>query len=483
MPHFQITGGETLRGEVRASGAKNAALPIMAASILADGPVRLENVPRLADVRTQAQLLRLLGMRVDAENNDSTRHETSGANILVCRKGDCIAGPRADRNVCPTAPDHGFCPTLTIETIDPTPVRAAEELVRRMRAGFCVLGPLLARRGRAVVPLPGGCNIGNRPVDLHLKGLAALGADIRLDRGYVVASAPRLIGADVELLGPCGPTVTGTANVMNAAVLARGSTTIRGAAVEPEIVDLGRFLIALGARIEGLGTPTIHISGVEQLGGASHRLIPDRIEVGTLLIAAAITRGSATVVGAAPQHLHAVIEKLRETGADVDVGPDSISIAASRPLRAVDIVAEPYPGVPTDLQAQWTALASTCKGVTRVEDRVFPGRFLHVAELNRLGANIAGGQGSAVIAGVRHLSGATLTACDLRASAALVLAGLAAKGRTTVEHIHHLDRGYQRLDDKLRRLGADIERSSERPASLIAAPHGTPAASTRSSST
>jgi UDP-N-acetylglucosamine 1-carboxyvinyltransferase len=452
MPHFQITGGAALHGEIRASGAKNAALPIMAASILADEPVRLENVPRLADVRTQSQLLHRLGMRVTAEDGTDGTGTSVGSIVLI-------------------------------ETIDPTPVRAAEGLLRRMRAGFCVLGPLLARRGRAVVPLPGGCNIGNRPVDLHLKGLAALGADIRLDRGYVVALAPRLIGADVELLGPCGPTVTGTANVMSAAVLARGTTTIRAAAVEPEIVDLGRFLIALGARIEGLGTPTIHIKGVDQLGGASHRLIPDRIEVGTLLIAAAITRGSATVVGASPQHLHAVIEKLRETGADVDVGPDSISIAASRPLRAVDIVAEPYPGVPTDLQAQWTALASTCEGVACVEDRVFPGRFLHVAELNRLGANIVGGQGSATITGASHLCGATLTACDLRASAALVLAGLAAKGRTAVEHIHHLDRGYQRLDDKLRWLGAHIERSSERPASHIAAPHDRPDASTRSSST
>jgi UDP-N-acetylglucosamine 1-carboxyvinyltransferase len=489
MPHFEITGGVALHGEVRASGAKNAALPIMAASILADEPVRLENVPRLADVQTQAQLLRLLGLRVSVEHKGSTDNGTSGADIPVWPWPGGAVALLADRNVCPTAPNAGSAGSnenadsaIMIETVDATPARASEELVRRMRAGFCVLGPLLARRGRAVVPLPGGCNIGNRPVDLHLKGLAALGADIRLDRGYVVASARRLIGTDIELLGPNGPTVTGTANVMSGAVLARGTTTIRGAAVEPEIVDLGRFLVALGAKIEGLGTATIHIKGVEQLGGASHRLIADRIEVGTLLMAAAITRGSATVVGASPEHLGAVLDKLRETGAEIDVGRDSVSLTARGALRAVDVVAEPYPGMPTDLQAQWTALASTCEGVARVEDRVFPGRFLHVAELNRLGANIVGGQGTATITGVSRLSGARLTACDLRASAALVLAGLAARGRTVVEHIQHLDRGYQRLDDKLRQLGARIERVSERSSSLSAAPHDTRSASARSSS-
>jgi UDP-N-acetylglucosamine 1-carboxyvinyltransferase len=435
MPHFQITGGVALHGTVRASGAKNAALPIMAAAILADGPVRLENVPRLTDVRTQARLLSCLGLRVTAENG---------------RVG-------GDTNVCPT---------LLIETIDPTPVRAREEFVRRMRAGFCVLGPLLARRGRAVVPLPGGCNIGNRPVDLHLKGLAALGADVRLERGYVVASARRLSGATIDLSGPNGPTATGTANVMSAAVLARGTTTIRGAAVEPEIVDLGRFLIALGARIEGLGTPTIRIIGVDQLGGASHRLIPDRIEAATLLIAAAITRGSATVVDVVPEHIAAVLAKLLQTGAEIEVGPDRVSIAARGALRAVAIVAEPYPGIPTDVQAQWTALASTSQGESRVEDRVFPSRFLHVAELNRLGAKIIVGQGMATVTGVDHLSGARVAACDLRASAALVLAGLAAQGSTIIEHIHHLDRGYERLDDKLRQLGAGSERVMDQPSAV-----------------
>jgi UDP-N-acetylglucosamine 1-carboxyvinyltransferase len=448
MPHFHINGGVALRGVVRASGSKNAALPIMAAAILATEPVRLEDVPRLTDVRTQARLLGGLGVRVTLEK------KSSGADIPVCQKP-------ADKNVCPT---------LLLETVDPSPVRAKDEFVRRMRAGFCVLGPLLAARGRAVVPLPGGCNIGNRPVDLHLKGLAALGADVRLERGYVVAAAKRLTGADIKLSGPSGPTATGTANVMSAAVLARGKTTIQGAAVEPEIVDLGRFLIALGARIDGLGTPTIQIFGVDQLGGGSHRLIPDRIETATLLIAAAITRGSATVAGVVPEHLAAVLDKLRQTGARIEVGPDWVSIAADGDLRIVDIIAEPYPGVPTDVQAQWTALASTSVETGRVEDRVFPSRFLHIAELNRLGAKITGGHGVATVTGVERLSGARVTACDLRASAALVLAGLAAKGLTIVEHIHHLDRGYERLDDKLRQLGARIERVMNRPRATTRGP-------------
>jgi UDP-N-acetylglucosamine 1-carboxyvinyltransferase len=272
-----------------------------------------------------------------------------------------------------------------------------------------------------------------------------------------------LTGASIDLSGPNGPTVTGTANVMSAAVLARGATTISGAAVEPEIVDLGRFLVALGAHIEGLGTSTIQIHGVDQLGGASHRLIPDRIEAATLLIAAAVTRGSATVIGVMPEHLDAVLAKLRQTGAEIRVGADWVSISAGGALRAVDVVAEPYPGVPTDVQAQWTALASVSEGVSRVEDRVFPGRFLHVAELNRLGANIVGGHGMATVTGVDRLSGARVAACDLRASATLLLAGLAAHGTTIVEHIHHLDRGYERLDDKLRQLGARIERVMDQP--------------------
>ncbi len=422
MSHFQITGGVPLHGEVRCGGAKNAALPMMAAAILASQRVRLQNVPRLADVQTQARVLRRLGMIV-AQAEDG----------------------------------------MLLETVDAAPVRAPQRLVQQMRASFCVLGPLLARRGKAVVPLPGGCNIGHRPVDVHLNGLAALGADFRLEHGFVVATARRLTGADVDLSGPRGPTVTGTANVMCAAVLARGLTTIRHAAMEPEVVDLGNFLVALGARIDGLGTSTIEIWGSEQLGGATHRLIPDRIEAATLLMAAVATGGSATVVGVVPEHLGSVLAALRAAGARIDVDRDRVSISTSGRLRALDLVAEPYPGVPTDVQAQWTALACLAEGTSRVQDRVFPGRFLHVAELNRLGAKIVCQNGTATVAGVTHLSGAPVTAGDLRASAALVLAGLAAEGRTVVDQIHHLDRGYERLDDKLQKLGARIERVTDQP--------------------
>lgn len=427
MSHFQVTGGAALHGEVRCSGAKNAALPIMAAAILASEPVCLENVPELTDVRTLAQALRCLGMQVETQADNSGR------------------------------------PTTVLEAVDPAPTRAPEELVRRMRASFCVLGPLLARRGRAVVPLPGGCNIGNRPVDLHLKGLAALGASLRLEHGYVVATARHLNGTTIDLSGPSGPTVTGTANVMSAAVLARGVTTLQGAAIEPEIVDLGRFLIALGAKIEGLGTPMLRIEGVEELGGATHRLIPDRIEAATLLMAAAITGGSATVTEVVPEHLGNVLSMLRAAGTTIQVYGDRVSIDAADRVRAVDIVARPYPGIPTDLQAQWTALMSTADGISTIQDRVFPNRFLHVAELNRLGARVACENSSATVVGVARLSGARVTACDLRASAALVLAGLAAEGLTLVDHVHHLDRGYEQLDYKLQQLGARIEREMDPP--------------------
>jgi len=347
---------------------------------------------------------------------------------------------------------------VRLETVDGSRSFAGYELVRRMRASFCVLGPLLARRGRAVVALPGGCNIGPRPVDLHLSGLAALGAELRIESGHVIARARRLKGAQISLAGPCGPTVTGTANVLSAAVLADGATTINGAALEPEIVDLGNFLNRLGARISGLGTPIIRVEGVSQLGGGRYRVIPDRIEAATLLLAAAIAAGELTVTRAIPAHLHAVLAKLEEAGFEVRSGEDWLAIrAASRP-RAVDIVAEPYPGIPTDVQAQFMALLALAKGTSTVGDRVFRNRFQHVAELNRLGARIQLGPEGVVVCGVERLSGATVQATDLRASAALILAGLAAEGKTVVEQAHHLDRGYQRLDEKLNRLGARIVR-------------------------
>jgi len=433
MSHLCIAGGIPLQGTVVASGAKNAALPIMAASILAGGPVRLERVPRLVDVETLSQVLAELGLRAsrDAE------------------------GP------------------LTLTTVDPQPVRARYELVRRMRASFCVLGPLLARRGRAVVSLPGGCAIGPRPVDLHLQGLAALGADLRIEHGYVLARARRgrLSGATIDLRGPRGPTVTGTANVLSAAVLARGETTILGAALEPEIVDLGSFLVSLGARITGLGTSTLHVRGVEELGGGPYRIIPDRIEAATLLLAAAITRGSATVAGVAGGHLDAVLERMRAAGVEVEVALDRVAVGASGRPRPVEIAAMPYPGIPTDVQAQWMALLSLAGGTSTVRDGVFPARFMHAAELGRLGARIELRHEAAVVTGVPRLTGAAVTACDLRASAALVLAGLAAEGETTVGHVHHLDRGYERLEEKLNRLGARIERvSGERAARSAVSP-------------
>jgi UDP-N-acetylglucosamine 1-carboxyvinyltransferase len=417
---FRIAGGVPLSGEVRAGGSKNAALPMMAAAILAAEPVRLQGVPQLADVHTLALVLADLGLEVSWRDG-----------------------------------------TLRLETIDPRPVRARWRLVRRMRASFCVLGPLLARRGRAIVPLPGGCRIGDRPVDLHLKGLAALGADLRLDRGCVIARARRLTGTTIDMSGPCGPTVTGTANVLSAAVLARGGTRILGAAREPEIVDLGRFLNSMGAQIAGLGTSSIEVEGVGELGGTTYRLIADRIEAATLLLAAAITGGAAAVTGIDTAHLHAVLDRLEATGAQIEVQPDRVWLRAQSPPRPVDIVAEPYPGIPTDLQAQWTALMSLARGGSTVADRVFPARFQHVAELNRLGARITCGGGAARVTGVGRLSGAAVTASDLRASAALVLAGLAAEGTTTVHCIGHLDRGYQRLDLKLRRLGARISRRGD----------------------
>jgi UDP-N-acetylglucosamine 1-carboxyvinyltransferase len=421
MDCLRIAGGTRLQGLVSASGSKNAALPIMAASILADGPVSLIGVPELADVNTLALLLGHLGL------------ETK----------------------------RGMDGKLRIETVDAAPTTAQYDLVRRMRASFCVLGPLLAKRGKAIVSLPGGCNIGTRPVDLHLAGLAALGAEISIDRGYVIARARQLRGATIDLSGPLGPTVTGTANVMSAATLACGRTTILGAALEPEIADLGMFLSALGACITGLGTSTIEIVGVERLAGIEYEVIPDRIEAGTLLIAAAITEGQATVGNTRPTHLTAVLESLTDAGSDISCDDEKITIRSTHRPRPARLAARPYPGIPTDLQAQFMALLSLGSGTSVITDGVFPDRFMQVAELNRLGARIDRSGATATVHGVRGLSGATVMACDLRASAALVLAGLAADGETIVRRIYHLDRGYERLERKLAQLGARVTRESE----------------------
>ncbi len=415
---LRIQGGTALTGQVSASGSKNAALPILAASILADQPVRIGRVPRLSDVVVMQRLLAELGV--------SNRWTADG--------------------------------WLELETVALNAVQARYQLVRQMRASFCVLGPLLARRQRAIVSLPGGCNIGPRPVDLHLAGLAQLGAEIRIHRGYVWAQADRLRGARIDLSGRHGSTVTGTANVLSAAVLAQGETWLTGAACEPEIVDLGRFLIALGAQIEGLGTSTLHIRGVEQLGGTSYQVIPDRIEAATLLVAGAITAGRVTVSHMAPKHVHQVLNALDEAGCQLQIDTDRVTLKGPTRPRPLQIVTGPYPAIPTDVQAQLMALCTLADGTSQVCETVFPQRFQHAAELARLGAVVEQQENLATVRGRPTLHGATVQATDLRASAALVLAGLAADGQTTVQKIAHLDRGYEAMDEKLSRLSGHVRR-------------------------
>lgn len=444
MDQFEIQGGIPLRGTVRVSGSKNAALPMMAASLAASGPLTLRGVPDLADVRTLVALLRTLGMEVQSQGDE-----------------------------------------LNLSCVDDRSCRADYELVRRMRASICVLGPLLARRRKAVVSLPGGCNIGHRPIDLHLKGLRALGAEIQIENGYVIASARQLRGASVHLGGVQGSTVTGTCNVMTAACLALGTTVIDAAACEPEVVDLGNLLNAMGAQIAGLGTPQLVIDGVDELHAASHTVIPDRIEAGTLLMASAITGGDVIVENMRADHLSSVLGVLSATGVRLEQSPESSGVARTLtpglttggrgeqeqavacrawvdgPLRPVDCLALPYPGFPTDLQAQLTALLCLVPGKSLVTDKVFPSRFMHVSELVRMGADIRRDGENAVISGVSHLSGAHVMASDLRASAALVLAGMAAHGKTTIHRIYHLDRGYESLETKLRSLGASVQRTRD----------------------
>jgi UDP-N-acetylglucosamine 1-carboxyvinyltransferase len=429
MDVITIHGGRPLRGTVQTAGSKNAALPIMAASILADGPVVLRNVPDVTDVDTLALVLGHLGVEVKRDRED----------------------------------------LLHLHTVDGSQVTAGFELVSQMRASFCVLGPLLARRGSAIVALPGGCRIGPRPVDLHLKGLAALGAEIQINDGYVFAHAKALHGAKIDLSGPRGPTVTGTANVLSAAVLARGETIIQGAAREPEIVDLGEFLISLGARIDGLGTDILRIRGVAELGGtdsAPHQIIPDRMEAGTMLLAAATTGGDVTISGCRPEHLDAFLGVLDDAGIAIDVGPNWIRAAASlRPL-SFHITALPYPGVPTDLQAPLTALAALADGESTITDCVFPQRLGHLEELMLLGTKIERRGSTVMVSGVDRLppphtltdgDSIQVTASDLRAGAALVLAALSLDGQTAIRAAHHLSRGYERFAEKLGCLGARIE--------------------------
>ena len=428
MDMLVVRGGRPLRGRVSVSGAKNAALPIMAAALAADGTSVLHGVPDLVDVATLSSVLRSLGMTVDRRSDGSIE-------LSVCDEQRCLA-------------DY--------------------ELVRRMRASVCVLGPLLGRRGRACVSLPGGCNIGHRPIDLHLKGLRALGAQITIDRGYVFARADKLIGADIYLGGSFGSTVTGTCNVMCAAVFARGTTTISAAACEPEVVDLGRYLNAMGAKIEGLGTPFLRIEGVTDLNAVEYTVIPDRIEAATLLIAAAMTGGRLQIENLDPSHLAGVIDALRMIGVMIEIHDRSAIVTAPERMRSLDITALPYPGIPTDVQAQFTALLSMAEGISVVTDKVFPDRFMHIPELMRMGANVRREGASSIIGGTPTLTGACVMASDLRASAALLLAALAADGESVIRRVYHLDRGYERLEQKLNQVGADISRVDDEPQNMPA---------------
>ena len=433
MDMFIVRGGERLSGSVTVSGAKNSALPLMAAALACEGETTLSSIPNLVDVTTQSRVLGSLGMDV--------QRDESGV--------------------------------LHLKTVDESACIADYDLVRRMRASVCVLGPLLAKRRMACVSLPGGCNIGDRPIDLHLKGLAALGAQIRVDRGYVIARADRLRGANIFLGGAFGSTVTGTCNVMIAATLAEGTTTIESAACEPEVVDVGNFLNAAGARIEGLGTPFLKIEGVERLQAVEHKVIPDRIEAATLMIAAAMTGGDVQLNEVRPDHITAVMEKLREIGVTIQLEypqqPErrqSVWVKVTQPLKSVDCIALPYPGIPTDVQAQLMSLLACVPGISIVTDKVFPDRFMHASELARMGAKIRRESASAIMNGVSRLSGACVMASDLRASAALVLAGLAAEGETVIRRIYHLDRGYECLEEKLIALGANVQRVKDEPENI-----------------
>ncbi len=434
MDAFVIEGAAPLTGSIKANGSKNAALPLMAAALLMDEPLVLSDVPDLADTRNMLHLLAELGCDVPQR-------------------------PSCDE------------PT-TIHAADASPCTARYDIVRTMRGSICTLGPLLARRGHARIAMPGGCAIGDRPVDLHLRGLQALGAEIELDSGDIVATAPTggLRGASIFLGGAFGPTVLGTANVMSAATLAQGETIIESAACEPEITDLAKLLNAMGAQISGAGSPRITIRGVRELSGTSHRIIPDRIEAGTFLMLGALDGADITVENCPIDALMAVCDRLERIGIDIALTPDSptdlmratVTVSRRDSLQATRLTTQPHPGFPTDLQAQAMALLCTVRGHSIITERIFPERFLHVPELSRMGAQIFRQGPTAVVSGVDHLVGAPVMASDLRASASLVLAGLAAQGQTIIRRVYHLDRGYASLEDRLVPLGAQIQRVDEK---------------------
>lgn len=416
MDKLIVTGGTPLRGEIRISGAKNAALPVLVASLLTDKPLRIGNVPHLQDITTTMELLGRIGVKLVVDEKMTIEADASAVTSL----------------------------------------RAPYELVKTMRASILVLGPLLARFGEAEVSMPGGCAIGSRPVNLHIKGLQAMGADVDIQDGYIKARAGRLKGTRVlmEMVS-----VTGTENIMMAATLAKGTTVIENAAREPEVIDLAKCLVNMGAKISGAGTDTIVVEGVDSLAGTYHNVIPDRIETGTYLVAATMTGGNIKLRDVQPDHLEAVLDKLREAGAEIDTGPNWICLdRRNKKLKAVNIRTAPYPAFPTDMQAQFVALNCVAEGAATVTESVFENRFMHVLELQRMGANIEMRGNTAIVRGVPHLAGAPVMATDLRASASLALAGLVAKSNTIVDRIYHIDRGYECIEEKLAQLGARIRR-------------------------
>ena len=420
MDKLVIEGGVRLKGEVTVSGAKNAVLPILAATLLTDEHCVIKGVPNLRDTNTMLKILRSLGK--NAELNKGK------VNIAANKHTNHVA-------------DY--------------------KLVSTMRASFCVLGPLLAKLKKAKVSLPGGCVIGIRPVDLHIKGIKSLGATINIESGYVLAHAAQLKGSHIYLGGVYGSSVLATDNVMMAATLARGRTVIESAACEPEVADLANFLIQMGAKIKGHGTPIIEIEGVKQLHGAEHTIIPDRIEAGTLMIAALITKGDILIKNVMFQHLGALIDKLEEAGVSISITDSAIRVCYKRRLRSINVTTLPYPGFPTDMQAQVMSLMAITRGISVITEKIYPDRFMHVAELNRMGAHIQREGPHAIVEGIKELSGAPVMASDLRASACLLLAGLVAKGTTSISRIYHLERGYENIEKKLQGLGAKIWREKE----------------------
>ena len=430
MDSFLIRGGSRLKGTIEISGSKNSALPIMAACLMAEGKTTLNGVPRLSDIDSMAKLIGELGCHV-------MRHDGRG----VAEALPSLNGP------------------LDIEVREEKQCEARYDIVKTMRASICVLGPLLAKRGKAIVSIPGGCAIGDRPVDLHVRGLMKMGAEFRTENGNIIGQVRgRLKGCHMYLGGAQGPTVLGTINVLCAAALAEGETVLVGAACEPEVSDCAELLIKMGAKIHGHGTPEIRIEGVEKLHGCEHRIIPDRIECGTYMIAAAITNGELALKNCNYDHLIAVSDRLEEVGVRIERENGTLYVSSSRRINPVEMTTQPYPGFPTDLQAQLMALLCLGDGISVVTERIFPDRFLHVGELNRMGARVRKEGPTAIVQGVHEMQGANVMASDLRASAALVLAGLVAKGTTRIDRVYHIDRGYEKIEQKLAAVGANIER-------------------------